>query len=60
MDDGERDKRFRCVTGHEIDESDLEACTELEVLDGGAEVRLCREHGAPIAVQIAPPSRGAC
>jgi hypothetical protein len=41
---------YRCVTGHPIPAAELSALTEVWTLDEGAEVRVCREHGAPIAV----------
>lgn len=45
---------YTCVAGHEIPGADLQALTQIETLDAGAEVRLCREHGAPIAETIVP------
>lgn len=44
------EKRYRCLTGHEIDAVALEEETEVVTLDDGAKLRLCREHGAPIAI----------
>jgi hypothetical protein len=38
-----------CVTGHPI--TDLSGQTELTVVDAGANLRLCREHGAPVRVE---------
>jgi hypothetical protein len=46
---------YRCVTGHEIPVDDVVETTEVVTLDGGAVVRQCREHGAPIAIRVAPP-----
>ena len=43
---------FWCVAGHEVSEERLDAETEVQVLDQGARVRVCLEHGAPIAVTI--------
>jgi hypothetical protein len=46
------DLTYRCVVGHEIPSDLLEELTEVASLDAGASVRLCREHGAPIAVTV--------
>lgn len=46
---------YRCVTGHEIPPEAVAECTEVVSLDEGAVVRLCREHGAPIAIHVSPP-----
>lgn len=46
------DRTYRCVVGHEIPSERIEELTEVASLDAGASVRLCREHGAPIAVSI--------
>jgi hypothetical protein len=46
---------YRCVVGHEIPGPELDELTEVRSLDQGAVVRLCREHGAPIAIIVAPP-----
>jgi hypothetical protein len=43
--------RYRCLAGHDITANELDQSTELQILDAGARVRLCREHGAPIAVE---------
>jgi hypothetical protein len=45
---------YRCVTGHPIAAGELDEDTTVESLDTGAVVRICREHGAPIAIRIAP------
>jgi len=49
------DVTYRCVVGHEIPFERIEELTQIASLDEGASVRLCREHGAPIAVTV---SRG--
>ena len=49
--------RYTCVVGHVIPAELLETATEVQVLDRGAEVRLCREHGTPIAVRRSPGTR---
>jgi hypothetical protein len=38
------------VTGHRI--VDLQGETEVVMVDAGTEVRLCREHGAPVRVEV--------
>jgi hypothetical protein len=43
--------RYRCVVGHDIPAVDLESLTAIRSLDEGAEVRVCVEHGAPIAMR---------
>lgn len=40
---------YMCVTGHCIPPRELEVLTEEVELDNGARVRICKEHGAPIA-----------
>jgi hypothetical protein len=47
---------YRCVTGHPIPAGALDSLTEVVSLDGGAVVRQCCEHGAPIAILISPPA----
>jgi hypothetical protein len=47
---GEKTERYRCVAGHEVSQERLDVETEVRTLDQGAEVRVCVEHGAPIAV----------
>lgn len=46
---------YRCVTGHEIPPETLLVSTEVVSLDKGAVVRLCREHGTPIAIRVSSP-----
>ncbi|GAC1473237.1 MAG: hypothetical protein PVSMB7_26950 [Chloroflexota bacterium] len=41
---------YTCATGHIIARDDLERRTEVQSLDRGALVRVCREHGAPVAI----------
>lgn len=48
-DRGPTSTTYRCVVGHEIPPADLDRLTDLVMLDAGARVRICREHGAPIA-----------
>lgn len=50
----ERRTTYECVVGHEIAASELDSRTEIQTLDGGARVRVCVEHGAPIAMTEAP------
>ncbi len=50
----ERDTTYHCVVGHEIPSSELDAASEVWTLDEGARVRICIEHGAPIAMTQAP------
>lgn len=52
--ESERETTYHCVVGHEIPSAELETRTELWVLDGGAEVRVCAEHGAPVALTRQP------
>jgi hypothetical protein len=47
-----RAERYWCVVGHEISRERLDVETEIRTLDQGAEVRVCVEHGAPIAVTM--------
>jgi len=51
--------RYACVVGHEIAARDLEQQTEMHLLDQRLEIRLCRRHGAPIAVTRLPKRDGA-
>jgi hypothetical protein len=46
--------RYCCVVGHQIPADQLDEATEVRVLDRGAKVRLCIEHGAPIAMTREP------
>jgi hypothetical protein len=50
----ERRTTYQCVVGHEIAAEDLDARTEILTLDHGARVRVCLEHGAPIAITERP------
>jgi hypothetical protein len=43
---------YACLVGHDIPVDELDQYTEVVILDGGARVRICREHGAPIAVSV--------
>ena len=52
-----RGATYTCVVGHAIAEADLETQTELQRLDSGAELFICREHGAPVAVSVEPESQ---
>lgn len=45
---------YWCVVGHRVLPQELERVTEEVVLDGAARVRICREHGAPIALRRGP------
>ena len=55
MDTSEpRELSYHCVVGHDIVTGELDRLTIVTSLDEGAEVRICREHGAPIAVRSAP------
>jgi hypothetical protein len=45
---------YYCVAGHVIGPKDLSAATEICLMDGGARVRICREHGTAIAGRIDP------
>ena len=45
----ERHRLYTCTVGHAIDSARLNEDTEIVVLDAGARVRVCREHGAPVA-----------
>ncbi len=45
---------YWCVAGHDIVASELENETETVMMDRGARVRICREHGAPIAWKESP------
>lgn len=47
---------YSCTVGHVVSAGDLEQETERVWLDTGAEVLICREHGAPIAVTVPPGS----
>lgn len=38
-----------CVTGHPID--DLDRQTEVVMMDSGANITVCRKHGAPIRLE---------
>jgi hypothetical protein len=49
-----REVTYRCVVGHAVPASELDRLTAVTRLDGGAEVRLCREHGTPIAMTSRP------
>jgi hypothetical protein len=49
-----RTTTYTCLVGHPIAADQLETLTELRVLDQGATVRQCREHGAPIALTTVP------
>ena len=50
-----RQTRYACVVGHEIPTDELQSLTEVWSLDTGAEVRVCREHGAPVAISVRSP-----
>jgi hypothetical protein len=50
---------YRCLAGHDIPVVQLDESTELVTLDGGAVVRICREHGAPVSVTTVPVSGAA-
>lgn len=41
---------YHCSTGHSIPAADFERLSEIVTLDGGARVRVCIEHGAPVWV----------
>jgi hypothetical protein len=47
---------YTCPTGHDIEAEAVRDLTEVCTLDGGAVVRLCREHGVPVALTIFPLS----
>lgn len=46
---------YRCTTGHDIPAAALEVDTVVVDMDGGALVRICGEHGSPIAQTCIPP-----
>ena len=50
-DTNEARDRYWCVVGHEIRKDRLHVETEVQVLDQGAEICVCVEHGAPIALR---------
>lgn len=50
----ERERTYHCVVGHSIRPERLEDETAIWILDAGARVRVCLEHGTPIAVTVAP------
>ncbi|MDQ2742022.1 MAG: hypothetical protein M3Z66_06950 [Chloroflexota bacterium] len=52
----QRAPAYSCTVGHLVLSKDLEQQTERVRLDTGAEVLICREHGAPIAVTLPPGS----
>jgi len=52
----QRAPAYCCTVGHVVLREDLEQETERVQLDTGAEVLICREHGAPIAVTAPPGS----
>lgn len=47
---------YTCPTGHDIEADAVTGLTEVCTLDAGAVVRLCREHGVPVALTIFPSS----
>ena len=47
-----QDVFYHCVTGHRIQKEDMKMSTDVVVLDGGATVRLCRVHGAPVSIDL--------
>jgi hypothetical protein len=49
---------YSCVTGHLIPDAELDRLTEVVSLDAGAQVRICREHGAPISLTKGPAAGG--
>lgn len=53
----DRTVRYRCVTGHDVPAASLDDLAEVQSLDEGARVLLCREHGAPITFTIEPEAR---
>jgi hypothetical protein len=57
-EDEPRSVTYQCVVGHPIPEAQLEVATEIRELDDGAEIRVCREHGAPISMTIRRIYRG--
>lgn len=44
----------RCVAGHAFSGPELDVASEVTTLDGGFEVRVCKEHGAPVSVSSTP------
>jgi hypothetical protein len=50
----ERETTYHCVVGHEIPAAEVDIRTEVWRLDAGADVRVCLEHGAPIAITQQP------
>jgi hypothetical protein len=50
MDDERSRLFYRCLAGHEIDADRLEEGSEIVEMDAGARVRICREHGCPVAI----------
>jgi hypothetical protein len=57
MDDASSRLSYRCLAGHEIAAGELEGESEIVVMDAGAEVRICRSHGCPIAIRKPAPPR---
>lgn len=51
-EDSTQQIHHRCTVGHRIAPDQLLTQTELVSLDGGAEVRICSLHGAPITFEI--------
>jgi hypothetical protein len=47
-------EQYWCVAGHIVSQEALQRDTEIRRLDAGAEVRICREHGAPIGATAIP------
>jgi hypothetical protein len=43
---------YFCLAGHPVPADALDTVTEVQTLDDGAQVRVCREHGAPIGTSI--------
>lgn len=43
---------YFCLAGHPVSADALDTLTEVQSLDDGAQVRVCREHGAPIGTSI--------
>jgi hypothetical protein len=52
--EAESDIRYACTTGHAIPAAALNELSEIVSLDAGAQVRVCREHGAPVRTSLPP------
>jgi hypothetical protein len=51
MDEDLPPETYFCLAGHDIPTQSLDLETQIETLDQGARVRICREHGCPIGIR---------